>query len=158
MCTNVERAVSLFKQGFNCAQAILAIYGKESSLGRDTALKLASGFGGGMGAMGQTCGAVTGAFMIIGLKYGGTSSSDEEVKINTYKLIRKFAERFKSRNGTTICKELLGCDISTEEGLRTAKEKDLFSTICPKLVQDAAEILEEMVTEYNRNPQDTPGG
>jgi len=158
MSTNVESAVSLFKQGFNCAQAVLAIYGKKFGLEHDTALKLASGFGGGMGAMGQTCGAVTGAFMIIGLKYGGTSSSDEEVKINTYKLIRKFAERFKSRNGTTICKELLGCDISTEEGLRTAKEKDLFSTICPKLVQDAAEILEEMVTEYNRNPQDTPGG
>jgi C_GCAxxG_C_C family probable redox protein len=146
MSTNVESAVSLFKQGFNCAQAILATYGKEFNLERDTALKLASGFGGGMGAMGQTCGAVTGAFMIIGLKYGATSCSDEEVKINTYKLIRKFAERFKSRNGTNICKELLGCDISTEEGFRTAKEKDLFSTICPKLVQDAAEILEEIVT------------
>ena len=147
MSSKVQQAVSLFRQGFNCAQAVLATYCKGFSLERDTALKLASGFGGGMGTMAKTCGAVTGAFMVIGLKYGGTSSSDKEVKINTYKLIREFADRFESRNGTVICKELLGCDISTEEGFKNAKEKDLFSTICPKLVDDAAEILEEMMAK-----------
>jgi len=114
-------------------------------LSRQTALKVSQAFGGGMGQMGETCGAVTGAFMVIGLKYGRTRADDDEAKRKTYALVKEFSEKFKARNGTIICRELLGCDLSTSEGQRIAKSEGLFSTVCPRFVQDAAEILEEIL-------------
>jgi C_GCAxxG_C_C family probable redox protein len=143
MDTKVEQAVSLFKQGYNCSQAILAAYAEHPDLRRKTALKLACGFGGGM-RMAETCGAVTGAFMVIGLKYGPADAEDKNAKEKTYELVREFAEKFNSRNGSVICKELLGCDISTREGAKIAKENNLRSSLCPKMIRDAAEIIEEM--------------
>jgi C_GCAxxG_C_C family probable redox protein len=145
MSARVEKAVLLFKQGFNCSQSIAATYGEQFGLSREQGLKLGSGFGGGMGAMAETCGAVTGAFMVLGLKYGSNCASDKEAKLNTYLLVREFAKKFKDRNGSILCKDLIGCDISTAEGYQAAKEKGFFSTVCPKIVQDAAEILEEML-------------
>ena len=97
--------------------------------------------------MAGVCGAVTGAFMVLGLKYGKMRAEDNEPKQKTYKLIRKFAEKFKARNDSIACKDILGYDISTPQGLRTAREKALFSKVCPKFVQDAAEILEEMLRD-----------
>lgn len=145
MSTQVQQAVFLYGQGCNCSQAILATYGEQFGLNRGAALKIASGFGGGIGCMGQTCGAVTGAFMVIGLKYGPGSAKEKDAKEHMYKLIREFAEKFKSRNGSIICKELLGCDISKPLGAKIAKVKGLFSSLCPKMVQDAAEIIEDMI-------------
>lgn len=94
--------------------------------------------------MGETCGVVTGAFMVIGLKYGKTRFEDEQTKEKVYSLVKELVDKFKSRNGSIICRELLGCDISTPEGMKLAKEKNLFTTLCPKLVQDAAEIIEQI--------------
>jgi C_GCAxxG_C_C family probable redox protein len=111
------------------------------------ALKLACGFGGGM-RMGETCGVVTAAFMVIGLKCGQTEANDTDAKLRTYKLVKEFAEEFRSRNGSIVCKELLGCDISTPEGMKTAQGKGLFNSVCPKMVEDAAEILDEMLGEH----------
>ena len=145
MSTKVQQAVSLYGQGCNCSQAILAAYCEQFGLNRELALKVSGGFGGGMGRMAQTCGAVTGAFMVIGLKYGPGSAKEKGAKEHTYKLIRKFTKDFKSRNGSVICKELLGCDISKPLGAKIAKVKGLFSSLCPKMVQDAAEIIEEMM-------------
>ncbi|HUT31130.1 MAG TPA: C-GCAxxG-C-C family protein [Sedimentisphaerales bacterium] len=142
----VERAVRYFEQGCNCAQAILAAYGEQFGLERETSLKLACGFGGGI-QMGQTCGAVTGAFMVLGLKYGQTDAKDRRPKEKTYELISQFVEKFQSRNGSVVCKELLGCDISTPEGMKTARARNLFVSFCPKMVRDAAEILEQMLSE-----------
>lgn len=141
----IEQAVSCFNEGLSCSQAVLASYASDFGLERNMALKVAAGFGGGMGRMAQTCGAVTGACMVIGLKYGATSAQDRLAKEKTYQLVRLFNERFTARNPSVICKELLGCDISTPAGLDAAKERDLFSTLCPKLVRDAAEILEELL-------------
>ncbi len=95
--------------------------------------------------MALTCGAVTGAFMVIGLKYGRTSADDWEAKQKTASLVREFAEKFEERHKSIVCKELLGCDISTDEGSKHAKESNLTGTICPKLVADAVEILEEIL-------------
>lgn len=141
----VERAVSCFKEGFSCSQAILSSYGEQFGLNRELALKVSGAFGGGMARMGETCGAVTGAFMVIGLKYGKTKVEDEQAKERAYSLVREFVDRFKSRNGSIVCRELLGCDISTPEGSDLAKEKNLFATLCPKFVQDAAEIIEQIL-------------
>ena len=136
-----ERAASHFEEGFSCSQSVLSAYGPDLGLDRETALKVATGFGGGMGHMGETCGAVTGAFMVIGLKHGRIRAEDEETRDKAYSLIAEFAERFKSRNGSMVCRELLGCDIGTPEGLELAREKN----VCPGFVRDAAEIIEEIL-------------
>ena len=120
----VDCAVSCFKEGFSCSQAVFSTYGPQLGLDRERALKIAGTFGGGMGRMGETCGAVTGAFMVIGLKYGNPKVEDRETKEKAYSLVRKFVDRFQSRNGTIGCKELLGCELSAPEGREFAKEEE----------------------------------
>jgi C_GCAxxG_C_C family probable redox protein len=142
--SNPEKAASLFQEGFSCSQAVLAAYSEQFELDEKTALKISSGFGGGM-HIGGACGAVTGAFMVIGLKFGRTTAEDIEAKEKTYRLVKDFTERFITRHGSINCRELLGCDISVSEGMRIAKEKNLFSSVCPKFVTSAAEILDQIL-------------
>lgn len=146
MSTKVEQAVERFKNGFNCSQAVLSSYGEQFGLDCEKAFKVATGFGGGM-RMSDVCGAVTGAFMVLGLKYGNTTAEDKEAKAKTYEMVIEFTNRFEARNGSVMCRDLLGCDISTPEGNKEAQDKGLFSTICPQMVRDSAEILEEMLNE-----------
>ncbi|HET6490814.1 MAG TPA: C-GCAxxG-C-C family protein [Syntrophales bacterium] len=141
----VEEVVKTHAEGFSCAQALLAVYGPELGMDRETALKVAGGFGGGMGRMAETCGAVTGAFMVIGLVHGMTQKGDLQQKEVSYEYIRKFADKFKERNRTLVCRELMGVDVSTTEGFAEARAKNIARTICPKYVRDAAEILEGML-------------
>ena len=147
MSMKSEQAVSCFEEGYCCSQAVLSVYAEEFGLSREAALKIARGFGGGMGRMAQTCGAVTGAFMVIGLWYGNADTLEKQLREETYGLVREFARRFEERNGSIICKDLLNCDISKPEGARTAKEKGLFTSVYPQMVRDAADILEEMMNE-----------
>ena len=141
----VERAVTCFQEGFSCAQSVLTAYGPQLGLDRERCLKVAGAFGAGMGRMGQTCGAVTGALMVIGLVTGKTRSEDNQAKERAYGLVQEFAHEFELRNGSITCNELLGCDMSTPEGRAVANEKGLFGTLCPKLVRDAVEILEQIL-------------
>jgi len=97
--------------------------------------------------MAQTCGAVTGVFMVLGLKYGNADIHDKEVREKIYGMVREFARRFENCNGSIVCRELLGCDISRPAGAAAAKENGLFASVCPKLVGDAVEILEEMMNK-----------
>lgn len=143
--SKVDLAVSCFEGGFICSQALLSTYGTELGLDRETALKISTAFGGGIGRMGGICGAVSGAFLVISLKYGNAGVEDGQSREKTYVLVREFSEKFKSRNGSVTCRNLLGCDISIPEGLALAREKKLFSTVCPKFVRDAAEIIEQML-------------
>ena len=140
----IDTAVSRFAEGFNCSQAVLSAFAGDFGLDDATALKITSGFGGGMGRLADTCGAVTGAFMVLGLRYG-QASSDRDAKEVIYARVREFADRFKARNGSVACRDLLGCDIGTPEGFRHAKDEKLLTTLCPKFVRDACEILEEML-------------
>ena len=114
-------------------------------LDRERALRVSGAFGGGMARMGDTCGAVTGAFMVIGLKYGKTRAEDDDARDKTYELAGKFVAGFKERHGSIVCRELLGCDLSNPEGLTIAQEKGLFDTLCPQFVRDATEILEDIL-------------
>ncbi|MBC7265220.1 MAG: C_GCAxxG_C_C family protein [Chloroflexi bacterium] len=143
--TEIERALACFNEGFSCAQAVLSTYAPRFGLDREMALRIAGAFGGGMGRLGEVCGAVTGAFMLIGLKYGKIRAEDDQARETAYALVREFADRFTSRNGSIRCKELLGYDISTPEGLALAREREVFTTVCPKLVRDAAEIIGQML-------------
>ena len=143
--SEVERAVSTYKEGFNCSQALPSTYGTQFGIDREIALRLSSAFGGGINGMGETCGAVTGALMVIGLKYGSTKAKDRKAEKKTYKIAREFVDRFTSRNGSIKCKDLLGCDISTPEGREFQKKNKLYKTVCPNYVQSAAEIIEQIL-------------
>ena len=143
--SRIEKAVSCFKGNCNCAQSILSPFSTQFGLERDKALKIATGFGGGMARFGRTCGAVTGAFMVIGLKYGMGINEDIEAKEKTYQIIRDFASRFQEINSSIICKELLGCDINTTEGIDYFKQNELFEKKCLQFVKNSVEILEDIL-------------
>ncbi|MGD0077347.1 MAG: C-GCAxxG-C-C family protein [Sedimentisphaerales bacterium] len=143
--TNAERAKSIYKEGFSCSMAVLGAYCEQFGLDKKLAYKVSSGFGGGMHCD-QTCGVVTGAFMVIGLKFGRTRADDVEAKMKVAKLTNEFAKKFKARHGSIGCTALIGCNISTPEGFEEAKKKDLFKQVCPKYVISAAEILDDMLT------------
>ncbi|MFH1146890.1 MAG: C-GCAxxG-C-C family protein [Pseudomonadota bacterium] len=137
--------MATFLEGFNCAQALLSAYGAEFGLDHQAALRISGAFGGGIGRMGQTCGAVTGALMVIGLKYGRTNIEDKGAEEKTYDLVQEFVTRFIARNGSISCRELLGCDLSTPEGRSFAKENKLIASVCPAFVRAAAEIVEQIL-------------
>ena len=123
---------------------MLSSFGDQFGLARELSFKVAGAFGGGMARMGETCGAVTGALMAIGLKYGKVKAGDDGAREQTYKLAGEFVTRFKARRGSTICRELLGHNLGIAEERQTAHDKGLFATLCPQLVRDAVEIVEEI--------------
>ncbi len=139
-----ETAVARFRQGFSCSQAVFSALADQMGIETETALKIAGGFGGGMGRMGLTCGAVTGAIMALGLKYGSTNPTDTQAKDHTYAQVQEFARRFSERHGSITCNTLINSDISTPEGRKQAREAGTFATLCPMLVGDAVKIFEEM--------------
>jgi C_GCAxxG_C_C family probable redox protein len=143
--TKAERAGASFQEGFSCSQAVFTAFSDDFGLDRLTALKVSQAFGGGMGHLGEVCGAVTGAFMAIGLKYGRTRADDLEARDKTYALIQAFAHRFKELHCSLTCRCLLGCDIGTEEGMKAARDKNLFQTLCLNYVKDAAEIADALM-------------
>ncbi len=145
--SKVEQAVSCFEKSFSCAQAVLSAHGPELGLERELALRVAGAFGGGIAGMGRTCGAVTGALMAIGLEYGKTRAEDDEAKATCYELVGEFVKQFESRYGSTICSELVGHDVTIPEEKELAKEQGVFDTLCPKLVRDATEIVEQLLEQ-----------
>jgi C_GCAxxG_C_C family probable redox protein len=150
MTTPEEAAVAHFTQGFNCAQAVLLAHGPRLGIDADHCLRLAAPFGAGMARTGSTCGAVTGALMVIGLKLGHTVADDLTTKEKCYEVSRDFLEKFRERHGSVICKELLGLDPGTPEGLAEVKARDLHTTICTGLVRTAAELLDEGLAEAKK--------
>ena len=132
--------------GYNCSQSVLGAFCEELGIPKDYAMKMASGFGGGM-RCGEVCGAVTGALMALGLKYGQIKAEDQETKKAMNDLTTEFHRRFKELHQTNICKELLGHDISTEEGQTAIQQKNLSRNKCDGLIADAVTIVEEMLKE-----------
>ena len=130
---SIEEAVQLFESGYVCSQAVFAAFSQDYGLSKEQALKIGACFGSGM-RKGEVCGACTGALMVLGLKYGESKEKSNEV-------CEKFLDEFKKENGSYICRDLLGCDISTQEGVKYAKENNLFRELCPKMVESAAKIL-----------------
>jgi C_GCAxxG_C_C family probable redox protein len=139
----IDLALSRFNEGFSCSQSVLATFAPQLGLDLDAALRVSAAFGGGMGRLGHTCGAVTGALMVLGLKYGATVP-DPVARERTYALTREFVARFEARHGATACADLLGVNIGTPEGQAAARAANLFKATCPGLVASAAAIIEEM--------------
>lgn len=134
-----------FDQGMNCTQAVLTAFAADFGLDEEIAIKIACAFGGGLSRSGETCGAATGALMVLGLQYGANSHTDPAAKQDTYAMGQEFLQQFRARNGALDCRDLLGHDISTSEGQQQAREQGVFRTRCPLLVQSAAEIVEELI-------------
>ena len=126
--THKEKAMKIFYEKFNCSQAVLGAYADDYGL---TVRK------------GEVCGAVSGAIMVIGLKYG----DGPDYKATAYPKAAEFMERFKEKNASYICKDILGCDISSEAGMLYARENGLFKDICPRMVESAVDILEEQLVQ-----------
>jgi C_GCAxxG_C_C family probable redox protein len=134
----------LHLQGFNCSQAVFSTLAEPLGLNPSLALKIASPFGGGIGRTGETCGAVTGALMALGLRWG-FSKPDPQAKERVYALTREYMRRFQERHGALACKELIGVDLSTPEGLQKAREQEIFKTKCTQYITGAIEIAEAML-------------
>ncbi len=142
--SRVDVAQNYFSQGFSCSQAVAAAFAGDFGLEPATLLRVAAAFGGGVARSGDTCGAVTGGLMVIGLCYG-IIQPDPPAKERTYERAREFLARFRARHGAVACRALLGHDFSTAEGQAAIKERRLTHTICPGLVTSAVAILEQML-------------
>ena len=135
--------------GYNCSQSLVIAFCDELGLSQEMAARVAAGFGGGM-RHGGTCGCVTGALMVLGLKYGQVGASDQETKKKAYALVQEFQKRFAQKHGSIVCKELLGHNIGTEEGMQCIKEKGLLQSRCNTFIADAITLLEEMIEEEDK--------
>lgn len=142
---HADKAVQTLREQFNCAQAVLTAFSDEAGLERPQALKLACGFGAGIARTDQTCGAVCGAYLAIGLKHGRSVLEDTAARDKTYALIQEFNRRFQERHGSLRCTALIGRDLSTPDGYRLAAEEKRFINLCPAFVRSAAEILEALL-------------
>ena len=135
--SRINEAVQLFENSHLCSQAVFEVFSEEFGLPASEAFKIGACFGSGM-RQGEVCGACTGALMVLGLKYGDDKAKCGEVS-------DEFFEEFKKENGSFICRDLLGCDISTPEGVRSARDQNLFRELCPKMVASAVEITEKIM-------------
>ena len=144
-----ERAVELFKEGYNCSQSVFVAFCHRFGLDEETAKKISAGLGGGLGRMREVCGAVSGAAMVIGSICAGVDGKDNNSKQKNYELVREFADRFKEKNGSIICRELLGLDVKMEKSAEPEKRTAEYykKRPCVELVSDAAEILEQLIKE-----------
>jgi C_GCAxxG_C_C family probable redox protein len=120
---SIEQAVACFKTNFNCAQSIISTYGPKTGIDQDYCLKISEVFGGGMASTRNVCGVVTGAFMAIGLNYGRTRGDDELAKEKSKERAIEFIDKFKDRNDTILCNELISFDVSTPENKELAIQK-----------------------------------
>jgi C_GCAxxG_C_C family probable redox protein len=139
-----QHAVDRFMASMNCSQAVLETYAPMVGLSTENARRVGAAFAGGMG-MGEECGAITGAFMVIGLKYGKTIDSNPVADKKTFAAVARFVDEFKKRHQMTGCSELLGTDMGTPEGVKEAAGKGLFTSACPAYVRSAAEILDDII-------------
>ena len=151
---HAEKARQLFLQGYNCAQAVVCAFDDLTGLDRDTAARLASSFGGGMGRMREVCGTVSGALLVLGLLRGYADPASPEAKKAHYAHVREFARRFREKSGSIICRELLQ-GVETAPGVdpepRTAEY--YARRPCPQLAWQAADILDEMLNEMEKEKE-----
>ena len=143
---HAEKAVDYYSNNFNCTQGVFTTYAIEHGIDEKLALKLATNFGGGA-RKGELCGAVSGALMVLGLLYGHSESDDLDTKAKAYAMSEEYMNRFIQKNGSVVCRELRGYDLSKPEEKAVIMEKNLFRTLCPEMIRSAVEILDELLEE-----------
>ncbi len=149
--TRADKAEELFLMGYGCSQAIMGAFSDITGLDMSTSLKIASGFGGGMGRLREVCGAVSGTFMVIGLVYG-FDTPDHNAKKELYERIQRVAEEFKKLNGTIVCRELLSLNKQKEIPTPDLRTEEYYRRRpCLRHIREMADILENyLATEQNR--------
>ncbi|MBN1130775.1 MAG: C_GCAxxG_C_C family protein [Chitinispirillaceae bacterium] len=141
--TKADQAVAIFKEGYNCAQSVLCCYAGELQISRDMALRIANGFGGGMGRKQEVCGAISGGIMVLGLMYGRGENDGKEKQEITFAKVRNLIESFTAECGTVNCRELLsGCALLTPEGQNTFRDNGLIEK-CYNYVRRVIAIIEK---------------
>jgi C_GCAxxG_C_C family probable redox protein len=143
--TKSDVALASFNQGIICSSAVFSAFSEELGLDDKTAKKIGCGFGAGISRTGNICGAVSGAIMVIGLKYGKAEQGDDGATEKTRALTQRFIQEFIKKNGSVNCTELLGFNLNNQDEYEAAGREKLFRTKCPELVRDAAVILEKIL-------------
>lgn len=148
MTMRQKKAVELFQQGYNCAQAVFAAFADVYGIDTQTALKLSCSFGGGLGRLREVCGTVSGMAMVASLENGNTDANNQKAKTENYELVRELAEEFQKRNGSIICKELLGLEKREQEAAPSERTNEYYQKRpCVQLVEEAAGIIEERIMQ-----------
>ena len=138
-------AVNKFKEGYNCTQSVVFSYADKLNISNDFALKLANGFGAGMGRKQEVCGAVSGGILVLSMIYGRGENEDKEKQEVIYSKVRELIDRFKKKHNTINCKLLLeGCELLTSEGQEIFKSKNMIEK-CYEFVNSIEIILEEII-------------
>lgn len=148
MTNHAETAKELFYKGYNCAQSVFCAFTDVTGYDIDTSARMSSSFGGGMGRLRETCGVVSAAALVLGIVKGYDDPADYEAKKRHYALVREFAARFKEKNASVNCRELLTlAGLQPESGGEPEQRSAEFyqKRPCPRLVYDAAQILDEMI-------------
>ncbi|MHB1454611.1 MAG: C-GCAxxG-C-C family protein [Saccharofermentanales bacterium] len=149
MSRHSDLAKELFGKGYNCSQSVFAAFCDETGLDFDTALKISSSFGGGMGRLREVCGAVSGMAMVAGMKFGYTDPHDDNAKARHYELIQSLALTFKKRYGSYICRELLGVD-GADNPIPEVRTTEYYNTRpCAEYVEYAAELMDQLISNNN---------
>ena len=147
----VRLSVDVFMQGFGCCQSVVAAFADLYGMDRNTALRIGAGFGGGIGRLRMVCGAVSGIVTLTGLQCGNTDGEDREGKAHCYKVVQELLERFRQKNGSIICADLLaqnGCKAETDTHMPDQRDAHYYSTRpCARKVEDAARIFAEYLEE-----------
>lgn len=143
MIDNSQKAVEYFKEGYNCAQSVFLAYAEQFGFDKETALKLSSSFGGGMGRLREVCGAVSSMFAIAGLKSGYISPVDDDLKAKHYEFIQALARKFKEQHDSIICRELLGLSEGEDSPLPSKRTEEYYATRpCESFIRTASQIIE----------------
>lgn len=140
--SKANKAVELYDKGYSCSQAVLSVFTQDFDLAPELTLKISTAFGGGMAGTEGTCGTLTGALMVIGLRYGKVLPDDSNAKAKTYKITKELFTTFENKNKSLLCGDLKLKDTSTDEKKRLSHE------ICNKYIYEAVQILEELFQKY----------
>lgn len=144
--THAEKARNYFLEGYNCAQSVFLAFTDLTGLDEKTALMISSSFGGGMGRLREVCGAVSGMFMAVGMLYGYSDPKAGSEKTEHYKRIQELAAAFKERNGSIVCRDILGKIAEDKSFIPSERTAEYYKTRpCAKMVEDAADILDEYI-------------
>ncbi|HYQ56342.1 MAG TPA: C-GCAxxG-C-C family protein [Draconibacterium sp.] len=143
-----SKATALFWNDYNCAQSVLAVYTDFFEVDKETAFNLSCGLGAGMGRLQGTCGAVSAASMVFGLANADAKDNPEKVA-HTYAMVQQFNKRFTEKRGTTNCKQLINCDLNTEEGQNYFKANNLKKNICEGCIRDAVKLINSILLEVD---------
>ena len=149
-----KRAKELFLQGYNCSQSVFLAFADKYDIDYDTAMKISSSFGGGMGRLREVCGAVSGMFMVAGILYGYNSPKDYEGKTKHYERIQQLAHEYELRNGSIVCREILGLGKGKDNFVPEKRTEEYYKKRpCPDLVAVAAAIMEQYIKEIEQHQE-----